>query len=237
MALSCAACDTHQDKGPCATAPGFRSSYSCATMRTSKCAGYDKNGCVAAEDCCVCGGGEPKEPPAPVTPAPCALATGNSGCILCGQACPINCFFKSILFIEKECNAGGYTEACITTATATFVKGANSDACFAPWAGDNTKQMIVERVVRYAIERFQKDMKDSRDGTGGVQPVGGYMAYGGTQVPADYLNDRTSEGYCGHCQAADAAAVEEATQLIQKKRQKADDLLSLLDTEHGEKGK
>ena len=46
-----------EDTGPCATAGLFRYSYSCATIRTSKCTGYDQNSCVAQRDCCTCGGG------------------------------------------------------------------------------------------------------------------------------------------------------------------------------------
>ena len=47
---------TCTDKGPGATSPVFMYSYSCKTMKRSKCTGYDKNGAVAMNDCCACGG-------------------------------------------------------------------------------------------------------------------------------------------------------------------------------------
>ena len=54
IALAPASCT---DIGPGATAPLFRYSYTCKTMKLSKCSGYDKNGAVAQRDCCKCGGG------------------------------------------------------------------------------------------------------------------------------------------------------------------------------------
>merc|ERR1712072_1541856 len=50
-----------EDVGICATARKFKYGYSCATLRKTKCAGYDKNGCNASRDCCVCGGGSTGE--------------------------------------------------------------------------------------------------------------------------------------------------------------------------------
>jgi hypothetical protein len=88
-------------------------------MNTFKCTGYDKNGCVAQTDCCICGGGSTAPTPAPTpppTPAPTPVRatcgdTDGAGAGTEAVTCPSG-YARNAGTSSTNC-AGA---ACVTTA-------------------------------------------------------------------------------------------------------------------------